>query len=352
MSVLLVIQILAVLVTIGTFIPLVRCEYWIIRAWDFPRLQLFALGVTLFLALLYYSSQGVDELAHHAVLVLLGVALAALAWWIRPFTKLHPKELLDGTGESAIKLLVSNVLMTNRQSEGLIALVRELKPDIFVALETDQWWVDRLAELADDYPHAVEVPQDDTYGMLMRSRIPLIDPKVKRLVRESIPSIHCKIRMKNGTLVDLYALHPRPPYPAEDTSSCDRDAELLIVGKQVEKHKGPAIVLGDLNDVAWSRTTLLFQKTSRLLDPRIGRGHYNTFSADKWWMRWPLDHVFISDHFKLRKLMRLPYIGSDHFPIFVDFSFEPEGKHEQEAPAQEEGDREEANEKIAKALDQ
>lgn len=281
--------------------------------------------------------------------MLLGIALIALAWWIRPFTKLHPKEVLDGKGESAIRILVSNVLMTNREAGLLLSLVREFQPDLFVALETDQWWVDRLAELEEEYPHAVEVPQDDTYGMILRSRLPLINPTVKRLVRESIPSIHCDMKMRNGVLVHLHALHPKPPFPDEDTSSCDRDAELLIVGKHVNERKGPSIVLGDLNDVAWSRTTFLFQKISRLLDPRIGRGHFNTFSADKWWMRWPLDHVFISDHFKLRKLRILPHIGSDHFPIFADFSFESEGKEEQEAPPQDSEDRDEADEKIARA---
>src|SRR5690606_6904740 len=101
--------------------------------------------------------------------------------------------------------------------------------------------------------------------------------------------------------------------------------------------------------VAWSETTRLFQKISRLLDPRIGRGRFNTYHANHWWLRWPLDHVFLSDHFRLRRLEVQPPIGSDHFPILVDLSFEPERQTEQHAPEKDGSDEEEARQAISDA---
>lgn len=63
-------------------------------------------------------------------------------------------------------------------------------------------------------------------------------------------------------------------------------------------------------------------------------------------MRWPIDHVFHTEHFKLVSLERGPAIGSDHFPIFVELSLAREGPLQQEAPEAEAEDLEEANEKV------
>jgi hypothetical protein len=108
------------------------------------------------------------------------------------------------------------------------------------------------------------------------------------------------------------------------------------------------VVCGDLNDVAWSRTTRLFQKVSGLLDPRKGRGFFSTFHARWPGLRWPLDHVFHSDSFRLIAMRRLPYVGSDHFPVNAVLSYEPQAEAEQEAPAADAEDLHEARETVAR----
>jgi endonuclease/exonuclease/phosphatase (EEP) superfamily protein YafD len=97
-----------------------------------------------------------------------------------------------------------------------------------------------------------------------------------------------------------------------------------MAGREIAQSHRPALVAGDLNDVAWSHTSRLFRRIAQMLDPRVGRGIYSTFHVRYWFLCWPLDHIFIkygdkgnNNTFLLRRLQRLPAFGSDHFPIFI-----------------------------------
>ena len=185
--------------------------------------------------------------------------------------------------------------------------------------------------------------------MLLFRRLPLIDAGVKFLVKDDVPSIHAVVRLPSGDEVTLRCLHPRPPAPGESDRSTERDAELLIVAKELEGQVRPAIVVGDLNDVAWSRTNALFQKISGLLDPRVGRGFYSTFNANWPLIRFPLDHAFASRHFRLAEFAVLPHVGSDHFPVFARLTLTPSAEPNRAPAAPSREEEHVAEEKIAKA---
>lgn len=44
---------------------------------------------------------------------------------------------------------------------------------------------------------------------------------------------------------------------------------------------------------------------SGLRHPDVGRGMSNTFQAGWWFIRWPLNHLFHSEHFTLEEIRRL-----------------------------------------------
>ncbi|MDP3570313.1 MAG: endonuclease/exonuclease/phosphatase family protein [Archangium sp.] len=343
---------LALFVVVATALPLLRVRVWWVRIWDFPRLQLAALAA---LALLLGAGTWGDGGAWHPALgALTALALAyqlAKVWRYTPFA---PKEVQDTRGAGrdpgrTISLVVCNVLEKNRDADRLISVVRGADADLVLCVETDEWWRERLDALSETHPHAVRVPLPNTYGMLLYSRLPLSEVQVEHLVQDDIPSIQARVRLGSGEVVWLNCVHPRPPAPSESDDSLPRDAELLLVGKRVGEATGPVILCGDLNDVAWSSTTRLFQKISRLLDPRKGRGMFSTFHAHWPVIRWPLDHVFFSDDFRLVSLRRLPDVGSDHFPVYVCLHLEPGAAAQQEAPEADDAAHAKADETIAQA---
>ncbi|BBO67970.1 hypothetical protein DSCA_19000 [Desulfosarcina alkanivorans] len=205
----------------------------------------------------------------------------------------------------------------------MLRLVNQFAPDVLVTLESDHWWQRQLDQLQADMPHTMKCPLDNLYGMHVYSRLPLEDTEITFLVEDGIPSMHAQIMLRSGDAVRIHFLHPAPPSPTENPESAERDAELVIVARSVVSGDQPVVVTGDLNDVAWSATTRLFRKLSGLLDPRVGRGMFNTFHAEYPFLRWPLDHLFHSNHFTVTSIQRLPYFGSDHFAILTELSFSP-----------------------------
>ena len=252
-------------------------------------------------------------------------------WWILPYTRLFPEEVKSAAKtdiQRIIKIMAANVLTPNRNAKGLIELVRENAPDILVTLESDAWWQAKLDALEPDYPFTIKCPLDNLYGMHVYSKLQLTDSRVDYLVEPDVPSIHALVSLPSGQQIRVHFLHPAPPSPTENEQSLERDAELIIVAKSAAGTDLPVIVTGDLNDVAWSETTRLFRKISGLLDPRVGRGMFNTFHANYCFIRWPLDHLFHSKHFSLSYMRRLRGFGSDHFPLLTELLLETGNKLE------------------------
>ena len=332
---------------------LIRRDEWWFRGADFPRLQILFVGLVALAGLLFINAEWTSV----RELLLLGV-IAAVAYQLKmvlPYTPVWKKQVLHVRQdqlnvEQQISLLVANVLTPNHKYHLLLEQIDHLQPDVVLTLETDQVWQEALKPIEADYPYRVAVPQDNLYGMHLYSRLPLADTEVKFILSDETPSIHATIRLRSGLSVQLYCLHPKPPSPTEAKDSTLRDAELLIVGDQIKDIDESCIVMGDLNDVAWSRTTRLFQRISGLLDPRVGRYFMNTFHADYPLLRWSLDHIFHSTDFGLVEMKRLPHIGSDHFPIYVVLQTGRIFEQKQQELEQTESDEDEAQQAIQEGI--
>jgi len=334
----------------STLVPFIRSDAWWVRIFDFPRIQIAAISTLILAGDLAFRKD--TSLSGHIIHVVLTLCILYQAYKIRPYTVFARKQVeraKQPRNQSTVSLLLANVKMDNRNSILLRQIITEADPDVILIVEADEWWQNELRRFATIYRFTVQQPQDNTYGMLLYSRLELVGPEVRFLIEDDVPSIRAALKLRAGVEIELHCLHPKPPVPQENAQSTERDAELMVVGKETKGKELPVIVMGDLNDVAWSQTTLLFQKISRLVDPRIGRGLYNSFHAGYFFLRFPLDHFFHSTHFRLIRLKRLAYFGSDHFPMYIRLSYEPEAQRQQTGPEARQSDESQATAKINEA---
>lgn len=338
---------IAIALLLGTIVARIEVHWWWIRCFEFPRLQIASLALVTAILTVFFVD---DSQWYWVALITSGTTLIIQANYILPWTRIWPVQVMAAESpeaERTVTLLIANVLMPNHRTERLIEMIKHHQPDIVLTLESDQWWQDQLDPvLAENWPHSVKVPLDNLYGMHLYSRLALENTTIEWLIQDDIPSIHTSITLNNGESIRLYAVHPRPPAPSESEKSLWRDAELLLIGKKIHEDPKPTLVAGDLNDVAWSRTTRLFCRVGGMLDPRRGRGMFSTFHAKYPLLRWPLDHIFVTEHFTLVSMQRLGAFGSDHFSILATLCYRPSRTDENEAPEASAEERQEASETI------
>jgi len=331
MSLGMVARLLAVAPVALTLMPLSRTGRGWVRIWDFPRAQIAALGAIGWGAMFRWAKRSSRD---RALTSAVGAAVLYQAAKMLPYTPLYPRQVPtahDAAPDVCFTLLMANVLQENRRTDLVLRTIRDTQPDVVCLVETDRRWVRELAALEREYRWVHTCALDNHYGMSLYSRLPIIACDIRFRVTKDVPSMRATVRLPSGDEVVIYALHPPPPLPS--SPSYGRDAELVLTGEEIAERRQPAIVVGDLNDVAWSFTTKLFQRVSRMVDPRVGRGMFSTFHAEHPAARYPLDHVFHTRHFTVKDLRRLPYVGSDHFPMYVDLAYTPEQREKVSAPA-------------------
>ncbi|MDT0293416.1 endonuclease/exonuclease/phosphatase family protein [Mesonia ostreae] len=315
--------ILGALLAILSLLSIFRnAEIRYLKMLDFPRIQFFIAAIICFLllAVIIKKWKWQDYLLSLALFIGIGVQV----FFLINYTVLVPVEVPTvkqiAENEEKLSILLTNVKMKNRTSQALLDLVAHKNPDIILAMEVDTWWKEQLKVLQNEYPYTQESINEVTYGLILYSKFPLEVKEIDYLTHDQVPSFESLITLPNAKKISFHSIHPVPPTHFEDLpdNAGEQENALLKLGNRIEDNKFPAIVAGDLNDVVWSYLDDLTGTKDLLYDLRVGRGFYNSYNAQNLWMRWPLDHIFVSEEFKLKTLQRQSSIGSDHFPIYAE----------------------------------
>lgn len=308
---------LTILLLLLTILPKIQHSHWIFRVPEFGKIQItYFIGITFILGLLidgsenlwYYQGLLMVMLVHHGVTLI-------------KYTPLYPvkKHIQKHRSSEHIHFISANVYQFNKAYHRFIDLVDKYHPEMFLTMESNSDWEESLRTLEKDYPFQHKVTLENTYGMHFYSKIEIMDAKTHYFVADDIPSIEIHLKTKDGFSFVFFGVHPPPPSPTEEETSKERDGDLLSTAKRVKDLHKPVIVVGDFNNVAWSKSSVLFRKVSHLIDPRIGRSFVSTFHAKYRLLRFPIDLMFHSEDIFIDKLTTLENFGSDHLPVYCEF---------------------------------
>lgn len=220
----------------------------------------------------------------------------------------------DPGSPERLRILEANVLFENTKYDRLIALIREVRPDVVAMVEFSPRWRDGMESLHDAYPYRYEVPWDATGLALWFQRRPLrVDPP-ERLVVGGWPVMHAIVEFA-GQPRHLWLVHPFSPLKPQRRKP--GNSELAALAAEVRTTGGSKLVCGDFNSTDGSPFFADFVRNSGLRDSRLGFGRQPSWPSFSPY-RIAIDHAFVTSDLAVTSRKIGPEFGSDHLPMILE----------------------------------
>ncbi|MEZ0260874.1 MAG: endonuclease/exonuclease/phosphatase family protein [Alphaproteobacteria bacterium] len=202
-----------------------------------------------------------------------------------------------------VSIISANIFMGSGDYSATIKMLDEYKPDIFVALEVDDAWMKGLKEIEAEYPHRLQVPRDDYFGMAIYSRFPFEGKELE------VGVYGATLLRADFADFTLFTLHPPPP--AQPAAAAELSRYLAEMSQIAQKTTKPLAVAGDMNTTLWSDNAKYF-KAAGLKSPSAGFAW--TWPAGFFPLAIQIDHIFVRD-LAVKSFTALSGINSDHYPV-------------------------------------
>lgn len=226
------------------------------------------------------------------------------------------KETQLSANNHSFRLLLLNVHTQNDKHNLVKDLIISENPDIIVLQEINRQWLKQLSYLGSSHSHQLVETREDNFGIGVFSKFPLADGKIEYIKPAEVPTTICTVKSPEADF-RLIATHPLPPINFEYASLRDEQlAKLPFYTKTPQA----TLLVGDLNTTPWSFHFKQLIKKSKLIDSSVGYGVQPTWSNGNPMFLISLDHCLHSDNIIITNRKIGKNVGSDHFPVIVDFS--------------------------------
>jgi endonuclease/exonuclease/phosphatase (EEP) superfamily protein YafD len=258
--------------------------------------------------------------ARALALVALVVVAAHLAWILPPVFR-TANVPAAAAGAPHLRVVSANVMFDNPHHRTLLRELASYDADVLVLEEiTPDWWasIRRIGLLA-SHPHVVAAPRWGPSGLVIISRLPLGDRRVRDARGWPIPSATVRVGNQDVHLVGVHIIAPL-------TTFGENQAQQPVITGIIRSTPSPRIVAGDFNATP----------TNRWYGQIRDLGLQEVFEAvgQPFATTWPngqhllpplrLDHAFVDDPPVVPRRVRTGAgSGSDHQPVIVDYSVLP-----------------------------
>lgn len=217
------------------------------------------------------------------------------------------------------RLLQLNLRFDNQQPNEVLSLIGRVRPDVITVNEVSPLWVQKLGLLAAAYPHRVHCP-----GIAILSRRPFDQNSEPRCLKsERFATARVNL---GGQIVEVAAIHLRWPWPYEQANHLDRLADSIANLDET------ALLAGDFNAASWSATMRRVEKIGNLKQIEGIGVTWQALALPRWFKPagLPIDHVLAKGAIDIRSAQTLESVGSDHWPVLVEFTLRPKPQQPEE----------------------
>jgi endonuclease/exonuclease/phosphatase (EEP) superfamily protein YafD len=247
-----------------------------------------------------------------------GVVACLHVLWLDPRGLIASPEPRPGPGAVTLRVMSANLLMVNDDLEGISGEIMSNHPDLLLVQELTPSWMQRFEapEVRAILPHRVGIPQADSFGIGIYSRLPA---SISQLDLSGLPALRAELIVsgKRLSVLNVHTLPPRTPlYTRTWNQMMSQVCEL------VRSEPGPLLLAGDLNATSQARWYRELQALA-LRGAHEDRGRGLAVTWPNGLMPYPpirLDHLLVSPQIQVLEVSEGVGRGSDHRPIIASIA--------------------------------
>lgn len=261
-------------------------------------------------------------LTRHYLLLLLGLCLLAFNGSLLVHNWRIPPQVAHAAANAATARALSiNVHSQNQQIDRVLAYIDSQSPDILALIEVTDKWLPALEKLRAEYPYQRREIWGNQFGSILLSRYPLSTPQ-RTYGYSGVGSIPAIVDLPQGRCL-LLLVHPASPV-TEHNRKWNAGTLRDIANYTTLANKDlPVLLLGDLNNSPWSNAYRQLLRDASLRPPDSKRVWWPTWRVISWPAAVPIDHFLLSPSLQDTHTWVGPNVGSDHYPIGLDFTLQP-----------------------------